>query len=94
MIPRRIPLSAWIGMTGVVAFAGLAILAPVIAPYGLVGLQAAVGEIFHLQRASFFLQKPAQHITQHQCIGWEFEIHKHRPVSAKLTRQASISLLL
>jgi peptide/nickel transport system permease protein len=52
MIPRRIPLSAWIGMTGVVAFAGLAILAPVIAPYGEAEL---VGGVWEPSSAKFWL---------------------------------------
>ena len=40
----RIPLSAWIGLVGITAFLGLAILAPVIAPYGEAELVGGVWE--------------------------------------------------
>src|SRR5690606_21141210 len=46
---RRIPLSAWIGLFGLVVFFGAAILAPVIAPYGEAELVGNVWEPFSAQ---------------------------------------------
>lgn len=49
---RRIPLSAWIGLAGLAVFFGMAILAPVIAPYGEAEL---VGGVWEPISAQFWL---------------------------------------
>lgn len=49
---RRIPLSAWIGLTGLTFFFVMAILAPVIAPYGEAEL---VGGVWEPISAQFWL---------------------------------------
>lgn len=49
---RRIPLSAWIGLVGLAVFFGMAILAPVVAPYGEAEL---VGGVWEPSSAQFWL---------------------------------------